>query len=61
MPNHCYQTVSLRGNIDVIHHLYDALQEGKRFCDVVLNCDRKHLGMALGAIISRLHDELEEV
>ena len=35
MPNHCYQTVSLRGNIDVIHHLYDALQEGKRFCDVV--------------------------
>ena len=29
--------------------------------DVVLNCDRKHLGMALGAIISRLHDELEEV
>ena len=29
--------------------------------DVVLNCDRKHLGMALGAIISRLHDELEDV
>lgn len=29
--------------------------------DVVLNCDRKHLGSALGAIISRLHDELGEV
>ena len=29
--------------------------------DVVLNCDRKHLGSALAAIISRLHDELEEV
>ena len=29
--------------------------------DVVLNCDRKHLGSALGAIISRLHDEVEGV
>ena len=29
--------------------------------DVVLNCDRKHLGSALGAIISRLHDELGDV
>ena len=29
--------------------------------DVVLNCDRNHLGSALAAIISRLHDELEEV
>ena len=29
--------------------------------DAVLNCDRKHLGAALGAIISRLHDEMEEV
>jgi len=28
--------------------------------DAVLNCDRKHLGAALAAIISRLHDELEE-
>jgi hypothetical protein len=28
--------------------------------DAVLNCDRKHLGSALAAIISRLHDELEE-
>jgi len=28
---------------------------------VVLNCDRKHLGSALGAIISRLHDELGDV
>ena len=28
--------------------------------DAVLNCDRKHLGAALGAIISRIHDELEE-
>ena len=27
--------------------------------DVVTACDRKHLGQALGAIISRLHDELE--
>ena len=27
--------------------------------DVVTVCDRKHLGQALGAIISRLHDELE--
>lgn len=27
--------------------------------DVVTVCDRKHLGMALGAIISRLHDEME--
>lgn len=27
--------------------------------DVVTVCDRKHLGMALGAIISRLHDELD--
>jgi len=26
-----------------------------------LNCDRKHLGSALGAIISRLHDELGDV
>ena len=29
--------------------------------DAVLNCDRKHLGSALAAIISRLHDEVEEV
>jgi len=29
--------------------------------DAVLNCDRKDLGGALGAIISRLHDEVEEV
>ena len=29
--------------------------------DVVLNCDRKHLGKALAAIISRLHDEVEAV
>jgi len=28
--------------------------------DVVTVCDRKHLGQALGAIISRLHDELED-
>jgi len=28
--------------------------------DAVLNCDRKDLAAALGAIISRLHDELEE-
>ena len=28
--------------------------------DAVLNCDRKHLGSALAAIISRLHDEVEE-
>ena len=28
--------------------------------DAVLNCDRKHLGSALAAIISRLQDELEE-
>jgi hypothetical protein len=28
--------------------------------DVVLNCDRKHLGAALGAIISRIHDEMED-
>ena len=28
--------------------------------DAILNCDRKHLGAALAAIISRLHDELEE-
>jgi len=28
--------------------------------DAVLNCDRKDLGAALGAIISRLHDEVEE-
>lgn len=28
--------------------------------DAVLNCDRKHLAAALGAIISRLHDEAEE-
>ena len=27
--------------------------------DVVTVCDRKHLGMALGAIISRLYDEVE--
>lgn len=27
--------------------------------DVVTVCDRKHLGQALGTIISRLHDELE--
>ena len=27
--------------------------------DAVLNCDRKDLGAALGAIISRLHDEVE--
>lgn len=29
--------------------------------DAVLNCDREHLAAALGAIISRLHDEVEEV
>lgn len=29
--------------------------------DAVLNCDRKHLGAALGAIISRIHDEMEDV
>lgn len=29
--------------------------------DVVLNCDRKHLGKALAAIISRLHDEVGAV
>lgn len=29
--------------------------------DVVLNCDRQHLGSALSAIINRLHDEVEEV
>tara|TARA_Y100000592_G_C5413462_1_gene289360 strand:- start:648 stop:1025 length:378 start_codon:yes stop_codon:yes gene_type:complete len=29
--------------------------------DVVLNCDRKHLGSALSAIINRLHDEVDEV
>ena len=28
--------------------------------DAVLNCERKHLGSALAAIISRLHDEVEE-
>ena len=28
--------------------------------DAVLNCDRKHLGSALAAIISRLYDEMEE-
>ena len=28
--------------------------------DAVLNCDRKHLGSALAAIISRLYDEVEE-
>ena len=28
--------------------------------DAVLNCDRKHVAAALGAIISRLHDEVEE-
>ena len=29
--------------------------------DAVLNCDRNHLGAALGAIISRIHDEMEDV
>ena len=29
--------------------------------DAVLNCDRKHLGSALAAIISRLYDEMEDV
>ena len=28
--------------------------------DVVLNCDRRHLGAALSAIINRLHDEIDE-
>tara|TARA_R110002072_G_scaffold172235_2_gene326195 strand:+ start:345 stop:689 length:345 start_codon:yes stop_codon:yes gene_type:complete len=28
--------------------------------DAIRLCDRKHLGHALAAIISRLHDELEE-
>lgn len=28
--------------------------------DAVLNCDRKDLGAALTAIISRLHDEVED-
>jgi len=28
--------------------------------DVVLNCDRRHLGAALSAIINRLHDEVDE-
>ena len=29
--------------------------------DVVLNCDKKHLGSALGSIVSRLHDMQEYV
>ena len=29
--------------------------------DVVLNCRKEHLGGALAAIISRLHDELGEI
>ena len=29
--------------------------------DAILNCDRKNLGPALGSIISRLYDEMEEV
>ena len=28
--------------------------------DAILNCDRKYLGQALGSIISRIHDEMEE-
>ena len=29
--------------------------------DVVLNCDKEHLGSALGSIVSRLHDMQEYV
>jgi hypothetical protein len=29
--------------------------------DAVLNCDRSQLGTTLAAIITRLHDEMEEV
>ena len=29
--------------------------------DVVLNCDKKHLGSALGSIVTRLHDMQEYV
>jgi hypothetical protein len=29
--------------------------------DVVLNCDKKHLGSALSSIVSRLHDMQEYV
>ena len=36
MPNHCYQTVDLKGDAMLVNELYTALTEQDRFCDFVL-------------------------
>ena len=35
MPNHCYQTVTVKGPRDVVQYLHHSLSENGRFCDVV--------------------------
>jgi len=36
MPNHCYQSVEVRGPRAMVRYLYEELTENKRFCDVVI-------------------------
>ena len=36
MPNHCYQTVDIKGDFSLVTQLYMALTEQNRFCDLVL-------------------------
>ncbi len=36
MPNHCYQTVDIKGNSVLVTELYTALTKQDRFCDFVL-------------------------
>ena len=36
MPNHCYQTVDIKGDAMLVTELYTALTEQDRFCDFVL-------------------------
>jgi hypothetical protein len=36
MPNHCYQSVWIKGPWAVVHYLYEQLTEHKRFCDAVV-------------------------
>jgi hypothetical protein len=36
MPNHCYQSVWIKGPRAVVRHLFDQLTQHDRFCDVVV-------------------------
>jgi hypothetical protein len=35
MPNHCYQTVTICGDKNIIEELYEQVKEHGRFCEVV--------------------------